>query len=214
MRTTIAILIIAMTTGVCAEALSDSDATYSVLAADLKNKAHFDRFKEQVFHPSALILDSDRDPLDIILRRTRTLLDDIKGMKKAPDLELEEKALATLEQQAASTEIGNTEKRRGLFRDVHALRRDIAFKNPLLNFDELLFIKRSRSRFSHMCDQYYGEHAVPGGGLFVLSNPFSDEPQEENILAESVVESGRLKGSKLDTGGFLSPELSHDGQTV
>jgi hypothetical protein len=203
-----------MALGGRAELPAESEVAYSVLVNDLKNRAGFDRLSDQVFHPSALILNIDRDPLDIILRRTRVLLDDIKGMKNAPDLEGEEKALATLEQKSAAVDAGNVEMRRGFFREVHALRREIAFRNPLLDFDKLLFIKRERSRFSHMCDQYYGEHAVPGGGVFVLSNPFGDKPEEKNILSDSVVEKGRLKGSKLDTGGFLSPELSYDGQTI
>jgi len=215
MRTYIVILILVMASGVCAATPTESDVVYSTLAADLKNKAQFDRFRDQVFHPSALILHSDRDPLDIILRRTQTLLDGIKRMKKAPALEHEQKMLTELEQAAADTGLDNTEKREGLFREVHALRRDIAFQNPLLNFDKLLFIKRERSRFSHMCDQYYGEYAVPGGGVYVLSDPFGDKPTEKNILSDSVVEKGRLKGSRLeDTGGFLSPELSYDGKTV
>jgi len=214
MRTYIVILIIVIASGVCAEPLPESDATYHVLAADLKNKASFDRFRDQVFHPSALIFESDRDPLDIILRRTRTLLDHIKGMNKAPGFGREQQMLTELEREAAKTETGNTERRQDLFRKAHSLRRDIAFRNPLLDFDKLLFIKRERSRFSHMCDQYYGEHAVPGGGVFVLSEPFGDKPTEKNILAQSVVEKGRLKGSRLDTGGFLSPELSYDGKTV
>jgi len=65
-----------------------------------------------------------------------------------------------------------------------------------------------------MCDQYYGAFAVPGGGLFVLSDPFGDKPEEKNILEKSVVHRGRLKGQKLETGGFLSPELSYDGKTI
>ena len=34
----------------------------------------------QVFHRSALILESDRDPADIVLRRTRALLDDLQNL--------------------------------------------------------------------------------------------------------------------------------------
>lgn len=44
------------------------------------------------------------------------------------------------------------------------LRRKIAFANPLLrNFDEILFIKRHGSLYSHMVDQFYGMTAQPGG---------------------------------------------------
>ena len=201
-------------TAVIAEPADEADTAYSVLAADLNNIGRFRQYQKQTFNESASILDTDRDPLDIILRRTRALLDDIKGMKKTPKLKNEEKALVELEQKNSSTDIAGTETRQKLFRETHALRRNIAFKNPLLDFDELLFIKRDRSKFNHMCDQYYGEHAVPGGGVFVLSDPFSDKQKVRDVLSDSVVEKGRLAGSKLDTGGFLSPELAYDGKTI
>ena len=187
---------------------------YDALAADLRDRRRFDDLSSQIFHPSASIEATDRDPLDIILRRTRVLLEDIKTMKGGPKLTKEERALAMFEQEASHTAVGAAAGREDLFRKVHALRREIAFQNPLLDFDKLLFIKRDLSRFSHMCDQYYGTHAASGGGMFVLSDPFGDEPRAEDILAGSVVERGRLKGTELNVGGFLSPELSYDGKTI
>jgi hypothetical protein len=65
-----------------------------------------------------------------------------------------------------------------------------------------------------MCDQYYGCNARPGGGLYVLSDPWGPDPKLTDLLANSRVENGRLKGRKLDTGAFLSPELSFDGETI
>jgi hypothetical protein len=65
-----------------------------------------------------------------------------------------------------------------------------------------------------MCDQYYGTHAAAGGGLFVLSDPFGRDPEVVDLLENAVVESGRLAGSHLAGGGFLSPELSFDGKHV
>lgn len=64
------------------------------------------------------------------------------------------------------------EDRREIFHQATSLKRWIAFANPLLNFDKLLFIKRhDAAGVFHMCDQYYGCNAVPGGGLYVLSDP-------------------------------------------
>ncbi len=197
-----------------ADPASEAEAVYNVLADDLKRAGHVNRYADQTFHLSSLILDTDRDPFDIILRRTRVLLEDIGKMPKAPSTAGEEQALAALEKKASSVDVKETEQRQTLFKEAFELRRKIAFSNPLLDFDELLFIKRERARFNHMCDQYYGTFAVPGGGLFVLSNPFGDDAEEFNVLENSVVESGRLKGQKLDSGGFLSPELSYDGKTV
>jgi hypothetical protein len=81
--------------------------------------------------------------------------------------------------------------------------------------DRLLFIKRhDAAGVFHMCDQYYGCNAVPGGGLYILENPLGPEPKLTNVLADSVVQNGRLKGQKLEGGSFLSPELSFDGKTI
>ncbi len=105
--------------------------------------------------------------------------------------------------------------RRDIFIKADKVIRQIAFNNPLLNFDKILFIKRYDSRgVFHMCDQYYGFNGVPGGGLFVLSDPFGTTPTLTNLLENSVVERGRLKGKKLAGGVFLSPELSYDGKTI
>jgi hydrazine synthase alpha subunit-like protein/F5/8 type C domain-containing protein len=136
--------------------------------------------------------DSQRlDPLAGDLRKVDRRLSDLESALEVPD---------------------------GVRQEIHfearRLLRKIAFSNPLLDFDKLLFVKRHRGSLSHMCDQYYGFTAVPGGGLFVLSDPFGDEPKLANLLDECVVENGRLEGQKLVPGSFLSPEVSYDGKTV
>ncbi len=105
--------------------------------------------------------------------------------------------------------------RKEVYLDARRLVRRIAFCNPLLDIDKLLFIERHHPGGPyHMCDQYYGCNAKPGGGLFVLHDPLSDDPKLVNVLESSVVEAGRLKGQKLARGAFLSPELSYDGKTI
>ncbi len=97
--------------------------------------------------------------------------------------------------------------------NAHArkLARQIAFCNPRLQIDKLLFIKRHDAvGVFHMCDQYYGCNAKPGGGLFVIEDLSSEHPRVTNLLKNSVVQKGR----KLEGGAFLSPELSFDGQTI
>ena len=105
--------------------------------------------------------------------------------------------------------------RRDIYLNVRRVVRKITFCNPLLDFDKILFIKRNDSvGVFHMCDQYYGCNAKPGGGLFILTDPFGENPKLTNVLQNSVVERGRLKGENLTTGVFLSPELSYDGKTI
>jgi hypothetical protein len=105
--------------------------------------------------------------------------------------------------------------RKQLYLDACRLNRQIALCNPLLNIDKLLLVKRhDAGGVFHMCDQYYGFNAIPGGGLFVLLDPLGPKPRLVNLLENSVVESGRLKGQKLASGSFLSPEVSYDGKTI
>ncbi|MHC4094791.1 MAG: HzsA-related protein [Planctomycetota bacterium] len=109
----------------------------------------------------------------------------------------------------------SAEAHKSLYFEARGLLRQIAFCNRLLDFDKILFIKRHDSvGVFHMCDQYYGCNARPGGGLFILSEPFGSNPKLINVLQNSVVERGRLTGDDLSSGTYLSPELSYDGKTI
>ena len=190
---------------------------YSWLQRDIKNRSWFDKVSSQALAKEALILESDRDPLDVVLRRTEALAGHIASMTNAPKETIETLSgeLKQLRGAAAKADVSDSAGRRKLFDKVTALRRKIAFANPLLNFDDVLFITRNDPGGPfHMCDQFYGCNARPGGGLYVLSNAFGGEPKVTNLLEDSVVENGRLKGQKLTGGSFLSPELSFDGKTI
>ena len=126
------------------------------------------------------------------------------------DLGRLDRRLADLESGEAVPEM----VRKAVYFEARRLLRGIAFANPLLDFNKLLFIKRHRGSLPHICDQYYGFTAVPGGGLFVLSDPFGDRPTLANLLQESEVENGRLAGQQLLFGSVLSPEVSYDGNTI
>lgn len=194
------------------EALEELQIQYEVLKNDIKERGRMAGYADQVFEASSLVLESDRDPLDIVLRRTQALFNDLA----IPDEEVNLLGveLHNLKKQAQGVEIEDTPGRYALYEKVCKVRRKIAFSNPLLDFDKLLFIKKHRATFNHMCDQYYGINSVPGGSIFVLNDPFSDSPKEKDILADSVVEKGRLKGLKLDGGSFVSPDLSYDGKKL
>ncbi|MCX7047831.1 MAG: NPCBM/NEW2 domain-containing protein [Candidatus Sumerlaeota bacterium] len=214
---------------------------YAGLLSDLGNRAHFAKVTSETLRPEALIMESDRDPLDVTLRRTAALLSDLKraasSTASSTAFAAYEKELADLQQAQHAIDVKNSEARYLLFADASRLRRQIAFANPLLDFDKILFIKRHRALYNHMCDQYYGMAATPGGGLYVLSNPFGPNPQLRDVLANSEVQNGRLKGQKLsggpnkppalsfdgmgnlhgpeyEGGTFLSPELSYDGKSI
>jgi len=107
-----------------------------------------------------------------------------------------------------------------------AIRRHLALSNPLLDFDAILCVARGTFEGSvrsnpqtadaqggHFVTQYFGFNALPGGGLYRIQN-FKEQPEIINILADSVVENGRLQGRKLDYGAFATPDLSYDGKTI
>ena len=105
--------------------------------------------------------------------------------------------------------------RRSFYLECRHLLRELAFLNPRLDFDHLLFVKRhDPGGLFHMCHQYYGFTAKPGGGLFVLTDPFGPNARVRNLLEGSFVETGRLAGRELTPGSFLSPDVSFDGTSV
>ena len=171
------------------------------------------RLQREAARPEALILDSDRTPVDVVLRRTKVLLEDLRAIPGAPELSGEAKALELLLEQKP----GSEPEQRALFQEITTLRRQIAFKNPLLNFDAILFLKHNKQvrGYRHMVDQYLGFNAEKAGGVFVLRKPFSDQPMVESLLAKSPVKSGRLKGRTLENqGSFISLDLDFDGRSI
>jgi len=187
---------------------------YVMLLHDLGRRARFQALAEQAYDREALILDTDRDPLDIVLRRTSALLAAIRQMPQAPNLSGPAAKLEQLVERGRAADPDDRAARAALFVKACRLRREIAFANPLLNFDKLLFLKRHLSTYRHMCDQYYGITQRPGGGICVLNNPFSDHPTVTELFGDCVVQNGRLEGQKLVGGSFLSPDLSFDGRRV
>lgn len=194
-----------------ARAQDEKQVQWKTLEADIKAKGDFKRQYEEAYCREATILPEDRDPLDVVLRRTAALAADLAAMKV--ELAAERAALAALTEKAKGIQPG-TDARQTLFGEALDLRRKIAFSNPLLDFDKIIFIKRDVSRvMEHMADQYYGTQQTPGGSLFVLEGAFSN-PVPRDLLANATVEKGRLKGKMLTTGSTLSPALSFDAKKL
>ncbi|MCX6907246.1 MAG: NPCBM/NEW2 domain-containing protein [Verrucomicrobia bacterium] len=171
-----------------------------------------DEIAKQTFNSASLVLDSDRDPADIVARRTAALLADLKKTDATPKLAAFDAPLAKLQGAVVGTPVTDIAARRALHHEICKLRRQIAFANPLLNFKDLVFIKRHRTFYMHMCDQFYGICQNPGGGLYVLENAFGEKPAVRDVLASAVCETGRLKGEKLSGGSVVLPKLHYDGQ--
>lgn len=92
--------------------------------------------------------------------------------------------------------------RQELYVQARSVVRTMAFSNPLLNFDTILFVKRAPGTLPHMSDQYYGWWSRPGGGIYLLEN-FKSRPPHPRCVTE-----GRPDGN------FLRPDISYDGRKV
>lgn len=96
----------------------------------------------------------------------------------------------------------DAEQRRELYLRARWNVRRLALKNPLLNFERLLFVKRAPPILPHLSDQHYGWWSRPGGGLFVLEGFREDRPRLRQ-LTESFA-----------AGSFGSPDVSFDGKRI
>ncbi|MCL1920100.1 MAG: discoidin domain-containing protein [Kiritimatiellaeota bacterium] len=128
------------------------------------------------------------------LERGRKLAESLK--QKGVDTGAFEKAAAALEK-----------KIDGAGEDTYiAVRRavrDLAMKNPLLNFDKLLVTKLlDPGWIYHMSDQWYGWWSRPGGGIYVLEDFKSGAPKETCLTAQ------------FAEGCFQRPMLSWDAKKV
>ena len=189
------------------------DSQFRALTYDLGHRDQFRRFARETFRQESLIAEGDRDPADVVLRRTAALVGELKRTAAAA-LPPMEKELAALQAAAARIPPADADARYALFAQACRLRRQIALRNPLLDFDRILFLKRHRSQYDHMCDQYYGVTARPGGGLYVLADPLGPKATVRDVLAAATVADGRLKGQALRGGSFVTASLSYDAREV
>ena len=83
-----------------------------------------------VHQQEALFFTSDRDPADVVVRRTRALWNDLSKNPDAKVWEMEGE-LQSLERAVKNTLIDDKKSRQELYLQVCELRRKIAFANPL-----------------------------------------------------------------------------------
>ncbi|MDR0327940.1 MAG: discoidin domain-containing protein, partial [Planctomycetaceae bacterium] len=170
---------------------------WNLLAERFKTPYYWDAIKDEVASPASLILPEDNDPLDVIVRRFNAMEGNDSPIRVS-DIPVED-----------------VSQRFDEFCRIADMRRSSLLQGdagPLKYApQEYLFIKRHRSTYNHMCDQFYGRSQPSGGGLFVLN---VETGEVRNLLENSVVESGRLKGQKLDKGAFLSPDVSLERKKI
>jgi len=150
--------------------------------------------------PATVVAAEHEYPIGEILTRGEALAADLRRL--GVDVTRQVQVLRDVEQQWKDLDPAATDQHREWYLRVRWAVRQMALANPLLDFDDLLFVKRVPGSFTHMSDQYYGWFSRPGGGVFLLENFKSDEPRLR-CLTESFA-----------PGTFLRPDLSHDGTRV
>ena len=169
---------------------------FNRLVDELGRPEYYDAIADQTATPESGLLPSDRDPLDVVLRRTMALWLNLRGFERdvldcdgAPEglPELELRLFNVLRLAAAGLSVENVEYRFQAFLIVAFVRRALLMERDELDFDEILFVKRNRSNYSHICDQFYGRSAMPGGGLFALSQPFGSEQDALELLENALL---------------------------
>ncbi|MDR1291544.1 MAG: hypothetical protein LBK06_10120 [Planctomycetaceae bacterium] len=111
--------------------------------------------------------------------------------------------LAQLEEQAKNTQGED----KNLYFAVRAVKRDITLKNPVLNFDSLMFVDGPTpqgSEWAHETRHRLGYMAVPGGRLMLMKGLKLDGTQTQT----KIVPEEPLHGS------FWRPDLSYDAKKI
>ncbi len=177
---------------------------------------------DQVLDPQSLISATDKDPTDVILRRVGALLDHQGTLQgSTSDLVKWRHQYNDLCSRAHTVSLGkktadHQSGREQLYYEAAALRRSVALSNPLLDFNDIIYVETERSRSvksGHMCRHYLGWVRMRKGGLYICKD-FKTNPQIINLTEGVVVENGRFAGKTLDGGGFMAPDLSYDGKKV
>ena len=134
------------------------------------------------------------------IRRGLLLAADL--MQKGVDIGAEVAVLRQAAEQLRQPQELSEPVRRELYLQVRQAVRQMSLANPLLDFDDLLLVKRHPSSYPHMSDQYYGWWSRPGGGLYILEN-FKTEQAKLRCLT-----------AQLPPGNVLRPDLSYDAKRI
>lgn len=136
---------------------------------------------------------------------TRELAARLSAKPAGPDFGAELDALRAVEGdvRALSSEDAESDRAKELYLHVRELKHRIAFRNPLLDFDRMLFIDQpypQGAEWRHQARHRNGMMAVPGGRLLVL-----DGLQPGGAIKKLAPE---------NPGAFWKPDVSFDGRRI
>jgi hypothetical protein len=135
----------------------------------------------------------DAYPTAAFVKRGRLLAADLRAM--GVDTAAHEKELDACDKAFASNENAQT-----LYLRVRRAVRRLAFSNPLLKFENLLFVKRfGQETYPDVCLNHMPWVSRPGGDLCVLSNPFDPDGKDQKVrpLIDGRLGEGHVHGMDL-----------------
>lgn len=167
-------------------------------------------------------------PMELVVERGRLLANRLAQMGTSIQSDREELERAAAEWARLGPNAPEEVRRRIYFQARWAVRR-MALANPLLNFDQILLVKRIPPSFPHMSDQYYGWWSRGGGGIYILEG-FRQAAVRSDVAgaAQSGAKDLQAAGNQTSASGprircitegwpvgsFVRPDLSYDGTKV
>jgi len=140
-------------------------------------------------------------PLEEVVERGVKLAESLSRLGADVQSELDALQAAARQLHTLPEQATDQSRRELYFRARWAVRR-MALKNPLLDFDTVLFVRRAPPAFPHMSDQFYGWWSRPGGGIYRLEGFKTREPRPRCLTAD------------WPEGSFQGPDISWDGRKV
>lgn len=177
----LAFLLLAVGSQVSAQPDSDWKAHYRKLQREIASYGKGSQSKtsgranlqERVLSKQSLIWETDRTPFDVVLRHGKALLAHLKSMPNGPDVTLWEKQIHAIESKKKSSAPGKRSAPAdqvdlAAYMELREVVRAAAFSNPLLAFDDILFVERAcigkrSEQGAHQVMQYYGHTQRHGG---------------------------------------------------
>jgi len=140
------------------------------------------------------------------LTRGGRILADLQ-LLDAPDLDASAEALAAVAKARDALLAANTlapEPWLKVYRGARWAVRRLAFKNPLLECDGLLFVRRHHADVMHQCARRLGTFTKAGGGICIL----------KELRADGLARAECITEGHFGEGTFSRPDVSFDGRRV
>ena len=168
----------------------------------LRGGPRFDEWQD----PAEQIDQSALPAIDELLDRGAKLLADL-GRMDASDLPSsagELAAVATARDKLLAQKCLDPQAWLEVYRDARWAVRRLAFKNPLLECEGLLFVRRHHPHAMHQCSRRLGTFTLAGGEIGIL----------EGVGAEGTARVRSITEGRFPQGTFGRPDLSFDGRRI